>query len=141
MGDTIKEIDYKKEYFNCLTHINLLKEQLASLESNHEILIDTFQAERENLCKEIKKHSEARQRAIEKIKELEQQLAEKEAERNKLANTLNQLIFSDHAEDYIKQLRHQICEEIRKIFDTDINYTFDIETLYDVLDEIEIGDE
>lgn len=36
-----------------------------------------------------------------------------------------------------QNLRHEICEKIREIFDTDINYTFDIETLYDVLDQIE----
>lgn len=93
MGNTIKEIDYKKEYFNCLTHINLLKEQLSSLESNHEILIDTFQAERENLCKEIKKHSEARQRAIEKIKHLRHEICEKIREycKNNFIPVLNKL--------------------------------------------------
>ena len=57
--------------------IEELKQQLSNLERNHDLLIDTFQQEREDLCKEIKKHSDARKRAVKKIKTIRHEICEK----------------------------------------------------------------
>lgn len=127
--------------------IENLKQQLSELESNHDLLIDTFQAERENLCKEIKKHSEARQRAIEKIKELEKEIDElKFIQRNAGG------LIEKFSEKGVKQLRHEICEKIKiamtsiepncSIEDMNSNlYEFTGREIYAILDQIERGEE
>ena len=48
------------------------------LEDDHNKLIEQYNNQYNDLCKEIKFHSSARERFVERVKELEQQLAEKD---------------------------------------------------------------
>lgn len=79
--------------------------------------------------------------------ELKQQLAEKDKEIDiltvglQVANQYSEEIYNKYVKDNKKQLRYKICEKIRNRFDFDINYTFDMNILKDILDEIENGEE
>ena len=57
-----------------------LKQQLAEKNAEHELLIDDFEKETENLKKQIKQERDARKRFAEAVKELIQELAYKEQE-------------------------------------------------------------
>ena len=50
------------------------------LENDHNKLIEQYDNQYNDLCKEIKVHSSARERFVKKVEELRQQLAEKEKE-------------------------------------------------------------
>lgn len=55
-----------------------LETKLAESEEEHELLIDQFEEETEKLRKQIKQESDARKRFVEEVKNLKQQLAEKD---------------------------------------------------------------
>lgn len=55
-----------------------LEQENKQLEEQHDLLIDEFQKERENLCKQIKQESDARERFVKKVKQLKEQLAIRE---------------------------------------------------------------
>ncbi len=52
-------------------------EELAEKDNDHDMLIDDFQQERENLCNQIKTESDARKRAVEKFKQIRKQVCNK----------------------------------------------------------------
>ena len=58
------------------------------LEDDHNKLIEQYNKQYNDLCKEIKVHSSARERFVEKVKELEQQLAEKQSKIQELNDKL-----------------------------------------------------
>ena len=72
--------DIQIAYLEALDKISDLEAKLADLEDDHNKLIEQYNKQYNDLCKEINVHSSARERFVKKVKELEQQLAEKEKE-------------------------------------------------------------
>jgi len=67
-----KTIDYRELYIKEFTEKVELKKQLKNLEEDHELLINDYEKMQEDLRKQIQTESQARKRAIEKIKTLEE---------------------------------------------------------------------
>ena len=102
---------------------NNLEQENKQLEEQHDLLIDNFQKEREELCKQIKQENDARKRFVEKVKQLKEQLAEKDKEIEKLKNKLKRTERAMHEEvkehleyynAYQKQLRKKVCDDIER---------------------------
>lgn len=58
--------------------IKELEQENRDLEDDHNKLIDQYDKQYNDLCKEIQFHSSARERFVKKVKELKQQLADKD---------------------------------------------------------------
>ena len=67
-----KTIDYKEQYIKEFMEKCELKKELENLQQNHELLINDYDKMQEDLRKQIQFESQARKRAIEKIKNLEE---------------------------------------------------------------------
>ena len=108
-----------------------LQEENKQLEEQHDLLIDEFQEEREKLCKQIKQESDARERFVEKVKQLKKHLAEKDKEiEGTDSNLTYKQIQIDNLEkenkklkEQLTQVRKQVCDEIRDKLKAHCDYT------------------
>lgn len=118
-ADLIADIlntDYSKPN-ECTYYENELRQENKQLEEQHDLLIDEFQKERENLCKQIKKESDARKRFVEKVKQLKEQLAEKDEEIEEYKTQIKEFCGTKLAKLIDKkeqEIRKQVCDEIRE---------------------------
>jgi chromosome segregation ATPase len=86
------------------------------LEDDHNKLIDQYNKQYNDLCKEINVHSSARERFVKKVKELEQQLAEKDKAIENWQTMYQSVMQSSHngiEED--KRLIEQLAEKEKEI--------------------------
>lgn len=135
-----------------------LEEENKQLEKQHDLLIDEFQEEREKLCKQIKQESDARERFVEKVKQLKKHLAEKDKEiEGTDSNLTYKQIQIDNLEkenkklkEQLTQVRKQVCDEIRNVikdcwvveeynreYGTLLSGRFNENKFYDLLNKIE----
>lgn len=90
-----------------------VRKQLAEKENEHELLINQFEEETENLRKQIKRESDARKRFVEEVKKLKQQLEKKEyAINNYWQSEKNK---KEMFREENKKLREQLAEKEEEI--------------------------
>lgn len=135
-------------------NINKLAQEYKQLEEQHELLIDAFQKERENLCKQVKQESDARERFVKEVKRLKEQLAEKDKELEELKfekRNLGGLIEKVSSKGQ-QEIRKQVCDMARKkiveatCYDTEeevrsVIYDLNASTALEIIDEIEQAEE
>lgn len=100
-----------------------LKQQLEDLENDHNKLIEQYDNQYNDLCKEIKVHSSARERFVKKVEELKQQVAEKDNQ----IETLEQEV--EHLKSCLEFAKEQVNRD---------KISFAVERLEKVKEEIDL---
>ena len=88
-----------------------LQKQLEEKDKEHELLINDFEEETENLRKQIKRESDARKRFVKKVEELKQQLSEKEKEIEQYKETIKEWVGTK----FVKLQNQKAIEQLNQI--------------------------
>lgn len=93
-----------------------LEAKLAESEEEHELLIYQFEEETEKLRKQIKQESDARKRFVEEVKNLKQQLAEKDLTIENWQTMYESVVQTCHNDkEEIERLNKQLAEKDKEI--------------------------
>lgn len=116
--DKILETEKDKKITDLEAKLAESEQENKDLEDDHNKLIEQYNKQYNELCKEINVHSSARERLVKKVKELKQQLAEKEKEVQRTHNYYQAVRNRETIQESKLDFAIAELEKVRKEFET-----------------------